>query len=494
MASIIETQGFSAAVYMNRAFEKAASSAATDFTTAAVHHLAVVYNFDAAEALSLLGLDAVVVKKSALRKKGEGKQKSPKVKAPKRVVPMMPLPWCGEANDDWCSGLRLNHGLHSQCTNLKQDGEFCITCQRQADRNTSGKPTYGTTTDRAQAGVLEFRCPKTGKQTLPYANVMKKLNITREKAVAEASKFGMSIPEEHFEERKTQRGRPKKDASASDTDSAASTPKKRGRPAKAKKVVKGEVGDDLIASLVAISAQGAMASPPAAPVAAVPRGVLKAVTATATSSEVPTAAITASVQAATPQAVTASVQAATPPAVTVTAPVLKAKSPKKSPEEKAARKAAQEQKITELRAEWSALASTRPGKMSPQFINGELVESGAIGAEAGAAAMTKIGDLQKAIAALKRLIKEEEKAANKKEEEEKMAKKKEEELVEEQEQDEEEEEVTVVRFEHDGVKYLKTADNMLYFEESQEAAGMWDPVTNTVTAVDDDDSDDDEEA
>ena len=472
MASIIETQGFSAAVYMNRAFEKAASSAATDFTTAAVHHLAVVYNFDAAEALSLLGLDAVVVKKSALRKKGEGKQKSPKVKAPKRVVPMMPLPWCGEANDDWCSGLRLNHGLHSQCTNLKQDGEFCITCQRQADRNASGKPTYGTTTDRAQAGVLEFRCPKTGKQTLPYANVMKKLNITREKAVAEATKFGMSIPEEHFEERKTQRGRPKKDASASDTDSAASTPKKRGRPAKAKKVVKGEVGDDLIASLVAISAQGAMASPPAAPVAAVPRGVLKAVTATATSSEVPTAAITASLQAVTPQAVTA-----TPPA-------LKVKSPKKSPEEKAARKAAQEQKITELRAEWSALASTRPGKMSPQFINGELVESGAIGAEAGAAAMTKIGDLQKAIAALKRLIKEEEKAANKKEEEE---------LVEEQEQDEEEEEVTVVRFEHDGVKYLKTADNILYFEESQEAAGMWDPVTNTVTPVDDDESDDENE-
>ncbi len=469
MASMIETQGFSAAVYMNRAFEKAASSAATDFTTAAVHHLAVVYNFDAAEALSRLGLDAVVVKKSALRKKGEGKQKSPKVKAPKRVVPMMPLPWCGEANEDWCSGLRLNHGLHSQCTNLKQDGEFCVTCQRQADKNASGKPTYGTTMDRAQAGVLEFRCPKTGKQTLPYANVMKKLNITREKAVEEASKFGMSIPEEHFEERKTQRGRPKKDASASDTDSAASTPKKRGRPAKAKKVVKGEVGDDLIASLVAISAQGVMASPPA-------------VTTTATSSEVPTAAITASLQAVT-------AQAATPPAVTVTAPVLKVKSPKKSPEEKAARKAAQEQKITELRAEWSALASTRPGKMSPQFINGELVESGAIGAEAGAAAMTKIGDLQKAIAALKRVIKEEEKAAKKKEEEEKMAKKNAEEELEE----EEEEEVTVVRFEHGGVKYLKTADNMLYFEESQEAAGMWDPVTNTVTPVDDDDSEDDED-
>ena len=53
--------------------------------------------------------------------------------------------------------------------------------------------------------------------------------------------------------------------------------------------------------------------------------------------------------------------------------------------------------------------------------------------------------------------------------------------------------MAVVRFEHDGVKYLKTADNMLYFEESQEAAGMWDPVSNTVTPVDDDDSDYDED-
>ena len=62
-----------------------------------------------------------------------------------------------------------------------------------------------------------------------------------------------------------------------------------------------------------------------------------------------------------------------------------------------------------------------------------------------------------------------------------------------EEGEEDEEEVAVVRFEHDGVKYLKTADNMLYFEESQEAAGMWDPATNTVTPVDDDESDDENE-
>ena len=476
-----DTQGFSASIYMNRAFEKAASSAATDFTTAAVHHLAVVYNFNAIEALGRLGLDAVVVKKSALRKKGEGKQKSPKVKAPKRVVPGLPLPWCGLANTEWCSGLRLNHGLHSQCTNLKQDGEFCGTCQKQADKNSSGKPTYGTTTDRETAGILEFRCPKTGKQTLPYANVMKKLNITREKAEEEATKFGMSIPDEHFVERKTQRGRPKKDSTASDTDSAASTPKKRGRPAKAKKLVTGEVGDDLIASLVAISSQAVTVSPPAA----VTESTWHAVTVSAP-------AVTESVTAVTESAPAVTVSA---PAVTVSATALKVKSPKKSPEEKAARKAAIEAKVTELRAEWIALVLTRPGKANPQYLNGVMFEVSDMSyVDSAAARMTKIGDLQKAVASMKRIIKGEAKlqAAKLKEEEEKAAKLNEEELKEEEGYCQEEEEVEVVKFEHNGVKYLKTADNMLYFEESQEVAGMWNPESETVTPVIDEDSDGDD--
>ena len=51
------------------------------------------------------------------------------------------------------------------------------------------------------------------------------------------------------------RGRPKKDASASDTDSSQdsqnSVKKARGRPKKDKKAVESENGDDLISALVA---------------------------------------------------------------------------------------------------------------------------------------------------------------------------------------------------------------------------------------------------
>jgi hypothetical protein len=82
---------------------------------------------------------------------------------------------------------------------------------------------------------------------------MKKLKIEKETAIAEAAKFGFVIAEEQFEERKTTRGRPKKDASASDSDSDKSekSEKKRGRPKKIKKVVAAADGDDLIASMVA---------------------------------------------------------------------------------------------------------------------------------------------------------------------------------------------------------------------------------------------------
>jgi hypothetical protein len=470
------TQEFNASIYMNRAFEKAASSAATDFATAAVHHLALTYGFDASEAITKLGLDSVTVKKSAGRKKGEGKAKSPKMKLPKRLVPTIPLPWCGETNTEWCSGLRLNHGLHSQCTNAKQEGEYCITCHRQADKNSSAKPTYGTTNDRLNVGVLEFRCPKSGKQTLPYANVMKKLGITRAKVEEEAIRFNMTIPEAHFVERMTPRGRPKKDSSASDTDSPSSSPKKRGRPTKEKKLIASSVGDDLIASLVANSSKSTASKP-----------TLKVTTTDIVSS------------------------------------------PSKSPENKAARKAAQEAKVVELRSEWIVLANTRQGNPIPDDQGNMSVMTESEIATA-AAAMTKIGILQKALVSMRKVIKADQKEAkrlaaeliadnstqselaveemNPEEEKEEVVPKYGAYLTEnttvepkvqqsnEEQEEQEEPEVEVVRFEHDGVNYLKTADQMLYLEADQSPAGMWNPESKTVTPLGDDsdeDSSDDED-
>ena len=161
------------------------------------------------------------------------------------------LPWCGEVILGKCSALKLNSGLHTQC--MKNCVEkYCEPCRKLVDKN-GGIAPYGTVEDRVKCDILEYKDPK-GKQTIPYANVMKKLNINKEEALKEAEKLGWSIPECHFELKSSKRGRPKKDTSAEDTESEGGSEsgekKKRGRPKKEKEVVTANVGEDLIASLI----------------------------------------------------------------------------------------------------------------------------------------------------------------------------------------------------------------------------------------------------
>jgi hypothetical protein len=161
----------------------------------------------------------------------------------------MVIPCCGEIVGDWCQAVRFNHGLHTQCTNGKViESDFCKTCSKQAECSSTDKPPYGDIRERVNLG-LEYRDPK-GKQTIPFANVAKKLNLDIEKAKEAAASMGWTIPAEQLVERKVSRGRPKS-AAVSDTDSEGSSkPKKRGRPKKLKiKAVSTQ--DDLIAKLVA---------------------------------------------------------------------------------------------------------------------------------------------------------------------------------------------------------------------------------------------------
>ena len=182
-------------------------------------------------------------KKGGVGKKGSDK----KLKKPSCV-----LPFCGVVLSDRCMGVRYNHGLHTQCMNGSDGSRYCKVCMKQAENNASGVPTYGDIEERAKFGV-NYRDPK-GKQTIPYANVAEKLGIKMSAAMDAAAEMGWSIPEEQLVKRVTKRGRPAKSAAVSDTDSEVSeadkAPKKRGRPAKAKKNKKVSQ-DDQIALLVA---------------------------------------------------------------------------------------------------------------------------------------------------------------------------------------------------------------------------------------------------
>ena len=197
--------------------------------------LSAKYGFSESEALSYVETASGEGEVGLSKKVGEMK-------------PTLVLPYCGVKRSGCCIGLRLNHGLFTQCVNVGGESGYCKTCSKQVSRN--GQPTYGTIDDRVKCGLMEYRAPS-GKQVVPYANVMSKLGISREEAEEEARRLGLNIPEEQFVVRKASRGRPKKAIMTNDTDSEAGTPKKRGRPKKEKKVVATATGDDLIAQLVA---------------------------------------------------------------------------------------------------------------------------------------------------------------------------------------------------------------------------------------------------
>ena len=132
--------------------------------------LASKYGFDAED-----GLNEVL---GATLRKRNGSEKQSHQK-PKNVGPAFPLPFCGVKVNSWCRGVRLNHGLYSQCTQgaVTDDG-FCKTCQNQLEKKS--QLTYGTIEERIAAGD-KYRDPK-GKAATPYGNVMQKLNISKERA------------------------------------------------------------------------------------------------------------------------------------------------------------------------------------------------------------------------------------------------------------------------------------------------------------------------
>lgn len=208
-----------------------------------VGELSKRYGFDRCDAEEVLKLDKLVVGKieKKIVKKGS-------------VI----LPFSGEINGGCCYGIRLNHGLYTQCTNEISDhsGRYpvCSTCSKQQEKNSNGEPTYGYITRRLEEGG-NYRVK--GKSPVNYGNVMEKLNISKEEAVKAAAAQGWTIPEEQFEVKRATRGRPKKDATAVDTASEISEEdlpqtekKQRGRPKKDKKVVSSNPGDDMIANLV----------------------------------------------------------------------------------------------------------------------------------------------------------------------------------------------------------------------------------------------------
>jgi len=207
-----------------------------------IDELARKYKFDVEEAQRLFGVSSVSVSVSKVAKKRDQLSK-----------PLVPLPWTGSIKEDWCYGVKPNHGLFSQCTNKpvisKGDGalygKLCSTCLKQCEKNEHGKPNGGLVTERNDE---DYKSPG-GKSPVLFSAVMKKLGLERDVVDAECEKFGLTIPESEYVIGESKRGRPQTDRFKKKTGNDVGSPKKRGRPSKAKREVSVSMAEDFLEKL-----------------------------------------------------------------------------------------------------------------------------------------------------------------------------------------------------------------------------------------------------
>jgi hypothetical protein len=156
------------------------------------------------------------------------------------------LPWCGR-EEGKCNNIKKNGGLYTQCEKLKE-GEYCKVCDRIIEKN-GGVAKYGTVSDREKCDIMDYMDPSSGKKPSSYSDYMKKNKLTMEEVEQYGKMCGVVVPPCHFEENKISRGRPKKEVS---TVLENVEKKKRGRPKKEKQVVANGAGEELIASLMSL--------------------------------------------------------------------------------------------------------------------------------------------------------------------------------------------------------------------------------------------------
>jgi len=233
------TSSLSLSLYVGAKVRTGMEDMTLDVVRRAIEECGRRYGFDASEACRELGVNMVTV---------DGKKEKKDKKVGASVSSSFPLPYNGEMKEDCCHGLKQNHGLYTQCQQVRKgDAKYCKGCNTQAEKNENGEPDYGSIESRMAVGIFEYVDPK-GKKPTAYTKIMKKYKVTEEQVVAEAGKFNLTIDAGHFElSAESKRGRPK---------TAAEKPVKgvKGRPKKNKKVVElcdDDATEDLFADLVA---------------------------------------------------------------------------------------------------------------------------------------------------------------------------------------------------------------------------------------------------
>ena len=157
--------------------------------------------------------------------KAKEEEKLAKAKAKKKAKGYdYPLPFLGVICEDQCQGIKLNYGLHTQCTGMKTDNDFCRVCNKAIDKSESKKHPYGVIRDRlnADGSILRQFYDNKGCKTVCYKQYLMKMKHDVDEVKAYFEQQGVDIPEFYWEEEVEEeatkkRGRPKKQKSLTDS-------------------------------------------------------------------------------------------------------------------------------------------------------------------------------------------------------------------------------------------------------------------------------------
>ena len=156
------------------------------------------------------------------KKKGKKDAKAKTKKETKKETKLemeIELPFSGEIDEKRCQGIRTAGKLYTQCLTYREEGErYCKKCQKESEKNESGKPNNGDMEERQKVGLYEYK-DKDGKNPWPYYKLMRKHGWSREYVEEIGAKYGIKISEEHYNEeemkkpvhQKGRKGRPKKE-------------------------------------------------------------------------------------------------------------------------------------------------------------------------------------------------------------------------------------------------------------------------------------------
>ena len=433
--------------------ERHIKSICSEYGTHIVKELSEKYKFDAEEAIRTLDMSVDIKRNETTnkRKTNTNTEKKDKKEKETRIVPSIPLPFCGIIVETWCKAIIKNNNLYTQCTNKPDDDSICKKCSKNETL------PFGLITERIDT---EFK-DKKGNAPSAYAIVMKKMNIERETAVAEALKFGWTIPEEQFVIPEKSRGRPKKteaEKSESDDDDKKT---KRGRPKKDKPTkASSQAGDDIIANLLA-KAQNKQAEE---------------------EKEIPEE----NSQSEHSQTETSQSEASqTEPSQSEHSEAPKA--PKAPAKDKEAEKAAKE-------AEKAAAKAVKEAAKEAEKAAAKAIKEAE---KAAAKAIKEATKAAKETAKVKEVIKKAENVTKvvihttTTNEDKELQQEK---ISEESSEEEEEQAVKVTKFEHEGKKYKMSSDNnILYGWEDDEPVGVWNSKNKQIDALPEDSDDEDEE-